>query len=63
MEYRTLGRSDIKVFELAFGAWFTGDWLRGGADSKDAIKAIETAVDEMSRINFLLSDLNVETKT
>jgi aryl-alcohol dehydrogenase-like predicted oxidoreductase len=45
MEYKTLGRSDIIVSELAFGAWAIGGWLWGGADSKDAIKAIETAVD------------------
>jgi aryl-alcohol dehydrogenase-like predicted oxidoreductase len=45
MEYRTLGQSDIKVSELAFGAWAIGGWLWGGADSEDAIKAIETAVD------------------
>lgn len=45
MEYRKLGQSDIKVSELAFGAWAIGGWLWGGSDSKDAIKAIETAVD------------------
>jgi aryl-alcohol dehydrogenase-like predicted oxidoreductase len=45
MEYRTLGHTDLKVSELAFGAWAIGGWLWGGADSKDAIKAIETAVD------------------
>ena len=45
MEYRTLGKSDIKVSELAFGAWAIGGWLWGGADSKDAVKAIETAMD------------------
>jgi aryl-alcohol dehydrogenase-like predicted oxidoreductase len=45
MEYRSLGKSDIKVSELAFGAWAIGGWLWGGADAKDAIKAIETAVD------------------
>jgi len=45
MEYRTLGQSDIKVSELAFGAWAIGGWLWGGADSNDAIKAVETAVD------------------
>jgi aryl-alcohol dehydrogenase-like predicted oxidoreductase len=44
MEYRTLGQSEIKVSELAFGAWAIGGWLWGGADSKDAIKAVETAV-------------------
>jgi aryl-alcohol dehydrogenase-like predicted oxidoreductase len=45
MEYRILGHSDIKVSELAFGAWAIGGWMWGGADSKDAIKAIETAID------------------
>jgi len=45
MEYKTLGQSNIKVSELAFGAWAIGGWLWGGADSKDAIKAIETAID------------------
>lgn len=45
MKYRTLGKTDIKVSELAFGAWAIGGWLWGGADSDDAIKAIETAID------------------
>jgi aryl-alcohol dehydrogenase-like predicted oxidoreductase len=45
MEYRSLGQSNIKVSELAFGAWAIGGWMWGGADTKDAIKAIETAVD------------------
>jgi aryl-alcohol dehydrogenase-like predicted oxidoreductase len=46
MEYRRLGQSDIEVSVLAFGAWAIGGWLWGGADAKDAIKAIETAVSE-----------------
>jgi aryl-alcohol dehydrogenase-like predicted oxidoreductase len=45
MEYNTLGTSDVVVSELAFGAWAIGGMFWGGADSKDAIKAIETAVD------------------
>lgn len=45
MEHKTLGKSDIKVSELAFGAWAIGGWMWGGADSKDAIRAIDTAVD------------------
>jgi len=45
MEYRKLGNSDIKVSELAFGAWAIGGWMWGGADSKDAVRAIETAID------------------
>lgn len=45
MEYRKLGKSDIKVSEIAFGAWAIGGWLWGGADANDAIKAVETAID------------------
>lgn len=45
MEYRTIGKSDLKVSEIAFGAWAIGGWLWGGADAKDAIRAIETAID------------------
>jgi aryl-alcohol dehydrogenase-like predicted oxidoreductase len=45
METRKLGQSDLEVTVLAFGAWAIGGWMWGGADSKEAIKAIETAVD------------------
>jgi aryl-alcohol dehydrogenase-like predicted oxidoreductase len=45
METRKLGQSDLEVSVLAFGAWAIGGWLWGGANSKEAIKAIETAVD------------------
>jgi aryl-alcohol dehydrogenase-like predicted oxidoreductase len=45
MEYRKLGQSDLKVSELAFGAWAIGGWMWGGADSKEAVTAIETAID------------------
>jgi len=45
MKHNTLGKTDLKVSELAFGAWAIGGWMWGGADSKEAIKAIETAVD------------------
>ena len=62
MEYRTPGQSDLRVSEIVFGAWAIGGWLWGGADSKDAIKAIETAIDEISRINDLLSNLKLEPK-
>ena len=45
METRILGQSDLQISVLAFGAWAIGGWLWGGADSKDAVRAIETAVD------------------
>jgi aryl-alcohol dehydrogenase-like predicted oxidoreductase len=45
LETRTLGQSGLEISVLAFGAWAIGGWLWGGADSKEAVKAIETAVD------------------
>jgi aryl-alcohol dehydrogenase-like predicted oxidoreductase len=45
MQYRKLGQSELELSVIAFGAWAIGGWLWGGADKKDAIKAIETAVD------------------
>jgi aryl-alcohol dehydrogenase-like predicted oxidoreductase len=45
MEYRKLGQSDLEVSVITFGAWAIGGWLWGGADKKDAIEAIETAID------------------
>jgi len=45
METRKLGQSDLEVSVIAFGAWAIGGWMWGGSDSKDAVKAIETAVD------------------
>jgi aryl-alcohol dehydrogenase-like predicted oxidoreductase len=44
MEKRKLGNSDIEVSAIAFGAWAIGGWMWGGADSKDAVKAMETAI-------------------
>jgi aryl-alcohol dehydrogenase-like predicted oxidoreductase len=45
MEYNVLGKSEVRVSRLAFGAWAIGGWMWGGADSNESIKAIETAVD------------------
>jgi aryl-alcohol dehydrogenase-like predicted oxidoreductase len=45
METRKLGNTDLEISVLAFGAWAIGGWLWGGSDSKEAVKAIETAVD------------------
>lgn len=46
MELRSLGNSDVKVTPLAFGAWAIGGWLWGGAEEKDALRAIRAAYDE-----------------
>jgi aryl-alcohol dehydrogenase-like predicted oxidoreductase len=45
MEKRKLGNTDIHISEIAFGAWAIGGWMWGGADARDAVKAIETATD------------------
>lgn len=42
---KTLGNSDVKVTQIAFGAWAIGGWMWGGADDKDAIKAIHASLD------------------
>lgn len=43
MELRKLGRSDVRVTPMAFGAWAIGGWMWGGAEEKAAIKAIKAA--------------------
>jgi|OpeIllAssembly_1097287.scaffolds.fasta_scaffold23894_2 aryl-alcohol dehydrogenase-like predicted oxidoreductase len=45
MEKRKLGQSDLEISVIAFGAWAIGGWMWGGTDTKDAITAIETAID------------------
>ncbi len=45
MKYIELGKKGIKISNLTFGAWAIGGWLWGGADEKDAIKAMERSYD------------------
>lgn len=45
MEFRKLGLFELEVSVIAFGAWAIGGWLWGGSDKKDAIEAIEAAID------------------
>ena len=45
MELIKLGKSDVKVTPIAFGAWAIGGWMWGGAEKKDAINAIRKSVD------------------
>lgn len=45
MELRTLGRSDVKVTPMAYGAWAIGGWMWGGADEGDAVRSIQAAFD------------------
>ena len=43
MSYRTIGKSDLKLSAITFGAWAAGGWMWGGADRNDAIAAIRAA--------------------
>lgn len=45
MELRKLGNTNVKVTPLAFGAWAIGGWLWGGAEEKDALRAIRASYD------------------
>ena len=40
-----LGKSDIHVTPVTFGAWAIGGWMWGGADRKQAIEAIHASID------------------
>jgi aryl-alcohol dehydrogenase-like predicted oxidoreductase len=45
MELRNLGKSDVKVTPMSFGAWAIGGWMWGGTEEKEAINAIHAAYD------------------
>lgn len=45
MKYVNLGTSDLIVSSITFGAWAIGGWMWGGADKKEAIKAIQKGYD------------------
>lgn len=45
MEYRRLGKSDLDIPVVCFGAWAIGGWLWGGTDDDAAIRAIQKAID------------------
>ena len=45
MEYRNIGKSDLKISVVTFGAWAAGGWMWGGADRNNAIEAIRASYD------------------
>ena len=45
MEYARLGRSEVAVSRIIFGAWVTGGWMWGGVEDEESIAAIRKAVD------------------
>ncbi len=51
MRYRPLGQSGIEASVVGFGAWAIGGWMWGGADEREAIRAIQASIDE--GINFI----------
>ena len=50
MEYRQLGRTDMQVSAISFGAWAVGgSW--GQVDDEESMRALHAAVDE--GVNFI----------
>jgi aryl-alcohol dehydrogenase-like predicted oxidoreductase len=45
MQYRTLGRTGLKVSAVGYGAWAIGGNMWGPQDDRDALDAIRTAWD------------------
>ena len=45
MEYRKLGKSDLEVSVITFGAWAVGGWMWGGTERKEAVEAIRASYD------------------
>lgn len=45
MEYRKIGKSELELSVVTFGAWAAGGWMWGGTDRTDAVKAIRAAYD------------------
>ncbi|HKI90188.1 MAG TPA: aldo/keto reductase [Draconibacterium sp.] len=45
MEYRKIGKSDLELSTVTFGAWAAGGWMWGGTERTDAVKAILASYD------------------
>lgn len=45
MEYRTFGKSGIKVLEIGFGAWAIGGDAWGSVDDQQSIQVMNHALD------------------
>jgi aryl-alcohol dehydrogenase-like predicted oxidoreductase len=45
MSYRKLGKTNLSLSEITFGAWAIGGWMWGGNEGNDAIAAIRAAID------------------
>ncbi|OGI19510.1 MAG: hypothetical protein A3B68_04285 [Candidatus Melainabacteria bacterium RIFCSPHIGHO2_02_FULL_34_12] len=51
MQYRTLGKTGLKVSAIGFGAWAIGGNMWGPQDDNDSIKALNKAID--LGVNFI----------
>ncbi|HET7399918.1 MAG TPA: aldo/keto reductase [Intrasporangium sp.] len=51
MEYRSLGRSDLRVSEIGYGAWGIGGGAWVGAEEDESVRALERAID--LGVNFI----------
>ena len=45
MELIKLGKSNVNITPIAFGAWAIGGWMWGGAERNDAVKAVRKSVE------------------
>jgi aryl-alcohol dehydrogenase-like predicted oxidoreductase len=45
MEYRKIGKSELQLPVITFGAWAAGGWLWGGTERREAVQAIRAAFD------------------
>lgn len=58
MKYRILGRTDVRVSEIGFGAWAIGESWWGVQPEKDSIDALHKALDTtVSELPDLTEDL------
>src|SRR5215212_5542764 len=44
-QLRQLGKSDLRITAVVFGAWAIGGWMWGGNEEEDSIDAIRAAID------------------
>lgn len=45
MIYRNIGTTDINASVVAFGAWAIGGWMWGGSEEKEAVDALNAALE------------------
>lgn len=51
MNYRNLGRTGLEISEVGFGAWGIGKAMWVGANDKESLRALHTAIDH--GLNFI----------